>query len=149
MSARRLWVGAALLLAGAGCGGNSPVAVRGTVTLDGTPVEGAVVMFIPEGSGGRQAQAQTGADGGFRLTTFNTHDGALPGNYKVVVQYTEGVEAPPATNVKDAMLGQEKAQKTNKKPRYVIPPRYSDPAKTELRQVVPPSGPVNLELTSK
>ena len=61
----------------------------------------------------------------------------------------KGVEAPPATNVKDAMLGQEKAQKTNKKPRYVIPPRYSDPAKTELRQVVPPSGPVNLELTSK
>ena len=40
------------LLIGAGCGGNSPVPVRGTVTLDGNPVAGAVVLFIPEGAGG-------------------------------------------------------------------------------------------------
>lgn len=152
MSVRSLWGGAAVALAlvGAGCGGNSPVSVRGTVTLDGRPVEGATVLFIPEGEG-RQATGQTGADGSFRLTTVTSNDGAFPGNYKVVVQYTEGVEPPPAENVRDAMQGMEKAQRTAKKaaPKYVIPARYSDPAKTELRQAVPTDGPVNLALVSK
>jgi hypothetical protein len=152
MSVRCLWGGAvvALVLVGAGCGGNSPVSVRGTVTLDGQPVEGATVLFLPEG-GGRQATGQTGADGSFRLTTIDANDGAFPGNYKVVVQYTQGVEAPPAGNVRDAMQGQEKARKAAKKvaPKYVIPARYSDPGKTELRQAVPTDGPVTLALVSK
>ena len=138
------------LLIGAGCGGNSPVPVRGTVTLDGNPVAGAVVLFIPEGAGGRQASGQTGPDGNFQLTTSAQNDGALRGKYKVVVQYTEGATAPPASNAKEAMLGQEKAQQAKKAPpKYVIPDRYSDPGKTELRQEVPTGGPVNLALVSK
>jgi len=130
------------LLIGAGCGGNSPVPVRGTVTLDGNPVAG--------GAGGRQASGQTGPDGNFQLTTSAQNDGALRGKYKVVVQYTEGAAAPPASNAKEAMLGQEKAQQAKKAPpKYVIPDRYSDPGKTELRQEVPTGGPVNLALVSK
>ena len=144
-------IGVTLLLAGAGCSGNSPVAVRGTVTLDGNPVEGAIVLFMPEGGAGRQASGQTGADGGFQLTTFTTNDGALRGKYKVVVQYTEAVEPPPGGNVKDVMQGLEKAQKAKKvtTPKYVIPARYSDPDKTELRQEVPTNGPVTLALVTK
>ena len=143
---------AALVLVGVGCGGaDKPVPVRGTVTLDGAPVDGAVVLFIPSGTG-REANGHTGADGSFQLTTRNTHDGALRGEYKVVVQYSEGIEAPSGGNVKDVMEGFEKAQKekkAKKAPRYVIPPRYSDPAKTELRQAVPTDGPVTLALVSK
>ncbi len=138
------------LLIGAGCGGNSPVPVRGTVTLDGTPVGGASVLFLPEGGAGRQAVGLTEADGSFQLTTAATNDGALRGKYKVVVQYNEGATAPPAGNVKDAMQGFEKAQKAKRPPpKYVIPARYSDPDKTELRQEVPADGPVILALVTK
>jgi len=151
MSARSLRAGLGVaLLIGAGCGGNSPVAVRGTVTLDGNPVEGAVVLFLPEGETGRQASGQTGPDGSFKLTTVAPNDGALRGKYKVVVQYSEGATGPPAGNVKDAMQGMEKAQQAKKPPpKYVIPARYSDPDKTELRQEVPTDGPVTLALVSK
>jgi hypothetical protein len=152
MSVRNLCggVAVALLLVGVGCNSNSPVSVRGTVTLDGKPVEGALVLFLPEGTG-RQASGQTGADGSFRLTTIDVNDGAFPGNYKVVVQYTEGVVAPPAQNMREAFEGLDKAKRTAKKtpPKYVIPAKYSDPAKTELRQAVPTDGPVNLALVSK
>jgi hypothetical protein len=140
--------GLALLL-GAGCG-DSPVPVRGTVTLDGTPVAGALVLFLPEGGTGRQASGQTGSDGSFQLTTSSSNDGALRGKYKVVVQYSEGPEAPPGGNVKDVMLGLEKAQKAKRPPpKYVIPERYSNPEKTELRQEVPANGPVTLALVTK
>jgi len=150
MSARSLRGGlGVVLLIGAGCG-NSPVSVRGTVTLDGSPIEGATVIFLPEGGTGRQAVGLTGADGGFQLTTLSTNDGAFRGKYKVVVQYNQGSEAPPGGNVKEVMQGFEKGQKAKRPPpKYVIPPRYSDPDKTELRQEVPASGTVNLALVTK
>src|SRR5262245_38358181 len=151
MSTRSLSAGlGVVLLVVAGCGGDSPVAVRGTVTPDGTPVEGATVLFLPEGGTGRQATGLTGADGSFQLTTLSTNDGALRGKYKVVVQYNQGSEAPPGGNVKEVMQGFEKGQKAKRPPpKYVIPPRYSDPDKTELRQEVPASGAVNLALVTK
>jgi hypothetical protein len=149
MSARELsGMTAALLLAGVGCGGNRPVPVRGSVTLDGRPVEGAMVLFLPESEkAGRQASGLTGADGSFSLTTSRNGDGAFPGNYKVVVQYAEGGQGPAAKGVRDAFLGMQKArQQSRKAPRYVIPERFSDPARTDLRQKVPPDGPVKLDL---
>src|SRR5262245_18502134 len=89
---RGRWGGVAVLvLAAFGCGGaDRPVKVRGTVTLVGVPVEGAVVTFLAE-AGGRNASGRTRADGSFELTTFAANDGALPGNYTVLVEYT----APP------------------------------------------------------
>jgi hypothetical protein len=144
-------VATALLLASAGCG-KKPAPVRGTLTLDGQPVEGATVLFVPEQAGeGRQATGQTGAGGKFELTTARKGDGAFPGNYKVVVQYGEGVEAPPSSNMRDAFQGLDKARKEgNKKPpKYVIPPQYGNPAKTDLRQKVPTGGEVQLDLKSK
>jgi hypothetical protein len=151
MSVRSLtgaMMAALLLVVGAGCG-NRLVSVRGTVTLDGTPVEGAMVLFIPESeNAGRQASGQTGPDGNFRLTTLRDGDGAFPGNYKVAVQYTEGIEAPPSKNMREAFEGLQKA-KPKGPPRYVIPERYSNPGKTELRQKVPADGTVKLELKSK
>jgi hypothetical protein len=70
----------------AGCGPERPqtIGVTGTVTLDGEPLEGAVVGFTPEG-GGRPATGTTDAEGRFRLTTFDDGDGALPGRHLVTV----------------------------------------------------------------
>src|SRR5579859_1143365 len=78
-----------LALAGAGCGGRGTVKVNGTVTLDGKPVVGALVSFVPRDLGsGRLANGRTDANGAFDLTTFRTGDGAVPGPYKITVTLT-------------------------------------------------------------
>jgi hypothetical protein len=52
--------------------------------------------------------------------------------------------------MKQAFEGFEKAQKQKRPPpKFMIPPKYSDPGKTELKQKVPPDGQVILDLKSK
>ena len=150
---RWLWAAVFMIvaLAGPGCGGRL-VKVNGVVTLDGQPIEGAMVTFLPVEAGkGQNAQGSADKDGVFQLTTTKPNDGAFPGEYKVTVTYSEGAEAPPSGNMKDAFAGFEKAQKQKRPPpKYVILPKYNDPAKTELRQKVPPpEGKVILDLKSK
>jgi hypothetical protein len=142
---------AVMCLAGFGCSADALVKVEGAVTLDGEPVEGAMVTFIPEDGNGRPAHGQTDKHGVFHLTTQKPRDGAWRGNYKVVVDYKEGVTIPPATNMRDAFQGLKKAEaEKTKPPRYVIPAQFSDPGKTVLRKTVPPpEGRIILALTSK
>lgn len=141
-----------LALASVGCGGKT-VKVEGTVTLDGTPVEGASVVCTPVdgGESGRTAQGLTGPGGVFHLTTTKPDDGALPGEYKVAISYKEPVELDqPAKNMAEAMAGagMTKGKKPPPKaPRYVIPPVYSNSSTTTLRLKVPPDGPVAFPLT--
>ena len=56
------------LAAGCGQGGPATAPVVGTVTLDGRPLAGALVLFQP--SQGVPARGITDDDGGFSLTTF-------------------------------------------------------------------------------
>ena len=70
--------------------------VRGTVTLDGTPVSAGGVRFVPEL--GRGATAAIAEDGTYVLGTYRQSDGAIVGKHKVaVLQYrvTEGGSGPP------------------------------------------------------
>src|SRR5215470_16755269 len=79
----------------AGCGRAKAVKTSGVVTLDGQPVEGALVKFIPvDAAKGSVASGVTGQDGKFRLTTTNPNDGAVPGEYIVLVTLDERREAP-------------------------------------------------------
>jgi len=135
----------------AGCG-NRPSKVTGTVTLDGTPVEGATVTFIPVDGKARSASGSTSADGTFELTTFKDKDGALPGDYKVTVSYRDPIEfdKPPATGLDAMKMGQKTQAKSTKKAKYTIPANYGDEKKTPLPTVaVPTSAPVPLEIKSK
>src|SRR2546429_332610 len=103
--------GVAFALAGAGCGGpkSSPVKVNGKVTLDGTAFAGATVTFVPLVSdGGRDASGRSDSSGAFELTTFKTDDGALPGEYKVIVSYKE----EPKDGPRNAMQMDEKQATT-------------------------------------
>ena len=59
--------------------------VAGVVLHDDKPVEGATVMFIPQGHS-NAAAAITDAKGEFKLQTFAENDGAVAGNYKVTVR---------------------------------------------------------------
>lgn len=152
---------ASVALAGLGCGGkDQPVKVEGVVTLDGEPVPGAIVSFLPDDKGGRFAEATTAKDGSFRLRTYTEGDGALPGDYRVAVtlippdddEEDEGKEAAPAkANVADGksmMAAQARIAAARQKAleKSPIPAIYRDGGRTPLRQVVPTNGKVILAL---
>lgn len=73
-----------------GCsGGGGPKrppthAVKGSVTLDGAPLAGALVSFMPA-AGQQPANGTTDAAGVYSLTSFTRGDGAMEGDYRVVV----------------------------------------------------------------
>jgi hypothetical protein len=58
--------------------------VNGLVTLDGTPVEGASVVFVSE-SGNETYTGRTDAKGEFTVLSADQKSGAKPGTYKVLV----------------------------------------------------------------
>src|SRR5438105_2908960 len=82
-----------LSLLSPGCGGdtNRPkvAPVSGKVTHKGQPLTSGDVIFTPaggmDGAAGQIATGQIGSDGTYRLTTFNTGDGAVLGTHKVTV----------------------------------------------------------------
>lgn len=137
---------AAALIGVIGCGGPSPVKVSGKVTLNGQAVEGISVQFVPVASDGKNAIGSTKADGSFDLTTIENKDGALPGDYKVVLTYVPPVEtgASDSTSVMKQVIDTQKQAK--KKPKHVIPSEYTSVTTTKLTQKVPTDGPVNIDI---
>jgi hypothetical protein len=118
--------------------------VRGVVTLDGEPVEGAAVMFSPR-DGGRPAIGQTDERGEFRLQTVAPGDGALLGEHAVTVtlQETLGITADP-----DGLSGE--VAPGGIRTRWIVPERYSNPKTSNLAATVERGmPPVSLELTTK
>jgi hypothetical protein len=118
------------------------------VTLDGAPVAGATVLFMPEGQGGRPASGFTSADGEFRLTTYKDDDGALPGTYRVLIQKTDAAKdhaaAESAAMEKAKAKIEDKSQQKRRKP--TLPETYAKFDTTPLRCSVPVTGAVPFEL---
>jgi hypothetical protein len=117
------------LLGALGCGGSDRPAtapVSGVVLLDGNPVEGAAVMFMPV-AGGRPAQGLTDAQGKFALTTFETNDGALLGDHKVSVTK---MTITGATETAEGLSGTTDAGEI--KETWLVPQKYSLPDTSEL-----------------
>jgi hypothetical protein len=129
----------------AGCGG--PSQVRGRVLLDGAPVSGATVTFMPV-QGGRPASGITDADGRFRLMTFKKEDGILPGEYKVIVTRSDALPPPPEAEPGDAdsILKHYEGMKASRKKSSGLPAKYGDADKTPLRCTVPASQEIVLNL---
>ncbi len=139
---------AALLLAGPGCGSGKPklYKVSGKVTLDGQPLSGAVVQFVPAdpASGLEIARGTTSSDGVYNLTTYNTNDGAMEGDYKVLItKSVQGAAAPTAgpmdgknmaetmaRNMKESFQGKTRGQPKNE---TQIHKNYSDLESTPLK----------------
>jgi hypothetical protein len=81
-------------LAGCGDGKIARYPVKGTIRVDGQPVEGALVIFCPV-SGPPELQKErpygrTDAQGIYELRTFEPGDGAPVGDYKVMVRWMGG-----------------------------------------------------------
>lgn len=93
-----------------GCGSETEVdtvPVTGKVTLDGEPVEGAVVTFVPDIPKGRTAAGRTDRRGVYTLMTIEPGDGALPGGYRIMVHKTSDSTAPTTyANQEEAMAAQ-------------------------------------------
>ena len=89
-----------------GCGDpNGAIAVSGTVTYQGKPVVGEI-QFVPETAGTRSAIGALDSSGRFRLSSFGTNDGALPGKYKVAV-ISRGPDKPVPAKKKGKMMEED------------------------------------------
>ncbi|MBL8849356.1 MAG: hypothetical protein JNG89_06715 [Planctomycetaceae bacterium] len=113
----------------AGCGGSSgrprAVAVSGVLTLDGQPVKGARIRFVPVAEGGRTAIGDTDDTGKFTLATFEPGDGIVPGEYDADVATNMAAPTTPAPSTGDiaAKVAAERP------PEGGVPSKYTD-AKT-------------------
>lgn len=100
-STRFVWLVAVMAGLLTGCGGSDKwvkdretvYPVSGTITFEGEPVEGAVVMF-KSATKPLTAQALTRADGTYELRTYEDGDGAVSGEHIVSVRKTEKVANP-------------------------------------------------------
>ena len=147
MAVRRLVFVLALMAAVplVGCGdaplldGTSPV--TGLVTYQGQPVEGATVVFTPEGEG-RAASGRTDASGRFEMTTLSPGDGVFPGKYRCAISKTEVTGGATREEVEQ----QTSASSTDQTPaeptvRELLPEKYKSPATSGLTAEVTESGP--------
>ena len=151
MQAARSWsvwislIGLSLLLVFlAGCGGGggrNTVRVSGEVTLDGSPLDGASVMFTgPEG--GTPVTAVTDASGKFQID-------AVPGLNKVAVSKTESAAGGSGDDLSPPDLGVAGARPPAG-PKQLVPVRYVNPTTSGLTvEVKPGMEPVKLELSSR
>lgn len=135
-----------------GCGetdkGPRTVPAEGVVTLDGSPIEGASIVFIDDG-GQYPARGRSDADGKFSLSAFEYKTGAVPGSYKAIVSRTvvetASEKGPPAGSEEAEHAGEAAGQRVYND----LPPKYSQPGL--LSFTVPEDGVTDLkiELTSK
>ena len=143
--------GALLLLALAGCPGGGAsrdlpdlVPVAGTVTLDGEPLPGAEVAFLPTGSTpGTACFGLTDASGRYEIMADADHKGAPAGEFQVAISkwvMEDGSDFHSA----EGLSPMEAAA------RNLLPPKYSEEAETELKATVPAGGSdaINFELIS-
>lgn len=85
---------ATLAFAGCGSGDRPPLgSVSGTITIDGLPAGGLIVMFTP--SEGRPAAATTNPDGTYTLEYTYGVSGAKTGPAKVHFEWPLGASGPP------------------------------------------------------
>ncbi len=150
---------AALAIMGCNQSGSSldTVPVSGVVTLDGTPVEGAVVTFSPTSTTGTAASGKTDATGRYELTTLNPGDGALPGSYNVIVSKTEGGTSSaikPGMTDEEAtiavMEARDAAGGVDPEIKDLLPAKYKSTAESGLKaEVAPGKGEFNFDLKSE
>jgi len=130
-----------ILLIAAGCGGSgrpSLVKVTGKITVDGQPVEGALVamqLITDEKSKyQRPSSATTNAEGEFTPRTYGPEDGLPLGKYRIGIQKRELVgELPKDFNA-------ENPDAYNLRYKWLTPREYADPQSSGLEVEVTSSG---------
>jgi hypothetical protein len=123
-----------------GCGGSSleTVAVDGTVTYDGKPLEIGVVRFVPVDPEGMMATGTLKPGGKYTLATRNS-DGIIEGDYKVTVESFLIDETVPEKDRELGIGGKKSA----------IPTKYSDPETSGLRETIDGSRSIDFALAKE
>ena len=130
----RWWV-LALCCFIAGCDSGRPMTapVFGTLTLDGNPIAGAVVTFVPV-AGGRPAQGESDAEGRFKLSTFgaDASDGAAIGEHRVSVTKVQ------PSNDRNQRRPYDPPDPNDRRPQIVwlVPQRFSNTSTSGLSSTV-------------
>jgi hypothetical protein len=126
---------------------NRPARVRATVTVTyrGAPVEGATVTLHPSTPDGKPAFGRTDAQGRAVLGTFDTGDGAIPGDYGVTVVKMEGGQqggetAPTEIGAMPANTPGGPPVPQTSGPKHLLPAKYADVNTSGLRFTVSPTG---------
>jgi hypothetical protein len=135
---RRWWAGslaAVALLAAVGCGGGTAT-VGGVVTLDGKPLEGAVVTFSPTGGdpngGVGGSSGRTDAEGRYTLrTVIDDKPGAAVGKHRVVISKFGGTDPKNPEGGGKEMLPLKYSQ--NSELTFDVPAGGSDKANFDLK----------------
>ncbi len=126
-----------------GCTGGKPshipnlVKCSVKVTHDGSPVEGAKVLFAPD-AGQFSAAGITDATGVAVMKTEGVYDGAVIGEYRVSVTKMEVIQfdiGPSPTNPKEYAEYEAKLKKIPK-PKNFLPEQYSSFTKSGLKASV-------------
>ena len=140
------WLACGCFIAGiAGCGRSGPVVqyVEGIVTLDGEPLEGAVVTFRPT-SGGLTAAGTTDGTGLYKLNALAARRGAgtMAGDYLVsILKWKEsdggpGPQPDPSDTAKFEAWQRENLKAASREPIYIAPKPYSDVKTSGLKVTV-------------
>jgi len=152
----------------AGCGGGDRPALApasGIVKLDGVPVEGATVTFLPA-EVGRHGSGLTDAAARYEIKTYEDAAGAIVGDHKVAVMKISGPGAsalqgdapPPSADVSGEDDGSDGLSQVgapgtgnSEEPEttYDVPQKYINPDESGLTLTVPSEGSdgLNLDLT--
>lgn len=154
----------------AGCGRSDRPALApasGIVKLDGIPVEGATVSFLPV-EGGRPGSGLTDVEGRYTIKTFEDAPGGIVGEHKVAVMKVSGDgafvqdgedSAPVSGDVSGeddgsdglSQVGAPSLDGKSKEPEivYDVPKKYINPEKSGLTVTVPAEGSdaLNFELS--
>ena len=110
--------------------------VSGKILYKGQPVEDADVVFTCADKN-RSAFGRTDSKGEFKLTTFVSNDGAVPGKHVVLVTKIELGAPVKVADISDTAYQPPKLhESTDPKPKNSIPAKYSDAKKTDLFAVV-------------
>lgn len=76
--------------------------VSGTVKFNGTPLEGATVVFQSNGTQTQAAVGRTDKDGHFQMRTFEEGDGAIAGDHRVAITCVKTEGPADGTNLDEA-----------------------------------------------
>lgn len=128
----------------AGCSGgkgNALPKVTGSVTVDGKPADGAVLLFYPEGGRAATATASADANGTFTVIT-NMEPGIALGRYKVTATWPDPSQRATA---EDLQRGISKDAPDLLGGRYVAPDRTTISAEVTAATKELPT----IELTTK
>lgn len=135
----------AMLAALLGCspaddGGPTRVPASVAVTYNGSPVEGASITLVPKAEG-EAAYGMTDASGVAQLSTRGENDGAIPGEYQVLISKSETKSADVKidSNEVGAMPSGADAMK-QAETRHLVPEKYSAIGTTDLTATIDPSG---------